>query len=107
MKTKITKYPPARLLALVIGLMVCLGSCTGKKADADEDTSKVQAQTPVTVTSVDQNAMTDYIDLNATSVFLQKNFVKSNAIGYVVKVNAQQGQFVSEGEELFEIKTKE
>jgi len=107
MKTMITKYTAAWLLAIVIGLMVCLGSCSSKKSDDDDDTSKVKAQTPVTVTTVDQNAMADYIDLNATSVFLQKNFVKSNAIGYVVKVNAQQGQYVSEGEELFEIKTKE
>jgi multidrug efflux pump subunit AcrA (membrane-fusion protein) len=51
--------------------------------------------------------MTDYIDLNATSVFLQKNYVKSNANGYIVKVNAQQGQYVNAGQVLFAVKTKE
>jgi multidrug efflux pump subunit AcrA (membrane-fusion protein) len=107
MKKIITKYPAAWVLAFILGLMLCLGSCTSAKKDDDDDTSKIQAQTPVTVTTVDQNAMADYIDVNATSVFLQKNFVKSNANGYIVKVNAQQGRPVSEGEVLFEVKTKE
>ena len=107
MKKIITKYPAAWVLAFILGLMVCLGSCTSAKKDDDDDTSKIQAQTPVTVTTVDQNAMADYIDVNATSVFLQKNYVKSNANGYIVKVNAQQGRPVSEGEVLFEVKTKE
>ncbi|MGZ3778458.1 MAG: efflux RND transporter periplasmic adaptor subunit, partial [Mucilaginibacter sp.] len=49
----------------------------------------------------------DYADLNATSVFLQKNFVKSNVNGYIVKVDAQQGQQVNEGQILFVVKTKE
>ncbi len=107
MKKIITKYPAAWVLAFILGLMVCLGSCTSAKKEDDDDTSKVQAQTPVTVTTVDPNAMADYIDVNATSVFLQKNYVKSNANGYIVKANAQQGRPVTEGEVLFEVKTKE
>jgi multidrug efflux pump subunit AcrA (membrane-fusion protein) len=108
MKKIITRYPLAWLVAFTLGLMVFLGSCTSaKKSDDDDDASKVQAQTPVTVTTIDQNSMADYIDVNATSVFLQKNYIKSNANGYIVKVNAQQGQPVSEGEVLFDVKTKE
>jgi multidrug efflux pump subunit AcrA (membrane-fusion protein) len=108
MKAKITRYPAAWLITFVMALTICLGACTSnKKSDDSDDTSKVQAQTPVTVTSVDQNSLSDYIDLNATSVFLQKNYVKSNANGYITKVNAQVGQPVSEGQTLFVIKTKE
>src|ERR1700761_9349917 len=108
MKEKIILHSPAWLLTLALGLTICLGSCTSnKKSDDDDDTSKVQAQTPVTVTTVDDKSMADYIDLNATSVFLQKNYIKSNANGYIVKVNAQQGQPVTEGETLFTVKTKE
>lgn len=106
MKEPITKYP-LLLFGLVLGLTLFLASCTGNKKDDDEDTSKVAAQTPVTVTTIDQDAMADYIDVSATSVFLQKNYVKSNANGYVEKVNAQQGQPVHEGEVLFTVKTKE
>jgi len=106
MKTIVIKYP-GRLLVVVAGLAIVLGSCTSKPKSDDEDTSKVDAQTPVTVTAVDANAMSDYTDLNATSVFLQKNYVKSNANGYITKASAQQGQPVSEGQVLFEVKTKE
>src|SRR3569832_1643667 len=105
---KIIRRHLAVMLILVMGLTIIAASCTGgKKSGDEEDTSKVDAQTPVTVTAVDQNAMADYIDLNATSVFLQKNYVKSNANGYVTKANIQQGQEVRVGQVLFEIKTKE
>ena len=106
MKKIITKYP-GRLLVLVAAFAIAFGSCSSDKKSEDDDTSKVDAQTPVTVASVDQNAMADYADLNATSVFLQKNYVKSNANGYITKANVTQGQQVSEGQVLFEVKTKE
>ncbi|HJP64647.1 MAG TPA: efflux RND transporter periplasmic adaptor subunit [Mucilaginibacter sp.] len=106
MKETITKYP-AWLLTLFLGLTLCLGSCTSNKKEEDDDTSKVEAQTPVTVTAISQDALADYIDVNATSVFLQKNYIKSNANGYLEKVNAQQGQPVSKGQVLFTVKTKE
>jgi len=106
MKETITKYP-ASLLTLFLGLTLYMGSCTGNKKEEDDNTSKVEAQTPVTVTTISQDALADYIDVNATSVFLQKNYIKSNANGYLEKVNAQQGQPVSEGEVLFTVKTKE
>ncbi|HEX3386457.1 MAG TPA: efflux RND transporter periplasmic adaptor subunit [Mucilaginibacter sp.] len=108
MKERITLYAKAWTALSILGLMICLVSCGGgKKSGDDDDTSKVQAQTPVTVTTVDQKSMADYIELNATSVFLQKNYIKSNANGYIVKVNIQQGQQVDQGQTLFVIKTKE
>ncbi len=90
------------LLVIPIGLFSCKG---GEKADDDD--AKVASQTPVTVTTVNDSTLTDYIDLNATSIILQKNYVKSNANGYVQQVNVQLGQNVSKGEVLFTIKTKE
>jgi multidrug efflux pump subunit AcrA (membrane-fusion protein) len=107
MKEKIILSSPAWLLTLALGFAICLGACTGSTKPGDDDTSKVEAQTPVTVTTVDQNSMADYIDLNAASVFLQKNYIKSNANGYIVKVDVQQGQPVAEGQVLFTVKTKE
>ncbi|HVV54035.1 MAG TPA: HlyD family efflux transporter periplasmic adaptor subunit [Mucilaginibacter sp.] len=108
MKKFISAYPVFKLPLLAAGLMLLLFSCkSGQKSDDDGDTSQVEAQTPVTVTTVGQGSMTDYIDLNATSVFLQKNYVKSNTNGYVEKVYVQPGHFVNKGELLFTIKTKE
>lgn len=107
MKTLITRYSAIRYLFLIAGLSVCLCSCHSNTKPADDDNADVKAQTPVTVTSIDQSALADYIDLNATSVFQQKNYVKSNANGYIVHANAQLGHFVSKGQILFIIKTKE
>ena len=97
-------YPLFLLLAIAI-LTSCGGST--KSGSGDDDDKAVNAQVPVTVTSVNDSSMVDYITLNATSSFLQKNFVKSNTNGYIQKVNTQIGQFVNEGETLFTIKTKE
>jgi len=93
---------------LVIALATVLFSCKGgaDKSD-DEADANVKAITPVTVTSVSDSAMVDYIDLNANAAFLQKSYVKANANGYIQKVNAQLGHFVNKGEILFTLKTKE
>ncbi len=94
-------------LCLAIGLASLLFSCQSQDKAADDEDAKVASQTPVTVTTVNDSSMTDYIDLNATSVTLQKNYVKSNTNGYIVQVNAQLGHDVSKGQILFTIKTKE
>lgn len=107
MKILYTKYPAFKYLLVAAGISLCLGSCKNDKKAEGEDDANVKAQTPVTVTAVDQSALTDYIDLNATSVFQQKNFIKSNANGYIQKANALPGHFVNKGEVLFTVKTKE
>lgn len=107
---KISTISPVRILPLciVMAANVLLFSCKGgaSSAAADEGDS-VKPQTPVTVTTVNDSTMVDYIDLNATSAFLQKSYVKANATGYIQKVNAKIGHFVNKGEVLFTIKTKE
>jgi multidrug efflux pump subunit AcrA (membrane-fusion protein) len=111
MKTLIAKYS-TRLFYFVpvitgICLLLFLFSCQSNSKAADDDDAKVASQTPVTVIKVNDSALTDYIDLNATSTTLQKNYVKSNANGYIQQVNAQLGHNVSRGQVLFTIKTKE
>lgn len=93
---------------LFAGLLTLLYSCKGNTQPADDaGDGGPAAQTPVTVTSVADSAMMDYIDLSATSVFQQKNIVKANANGYIQKVNILPGHYVNKGEFLFSIKTKE
>lgn len=75
-----------------------------KKEEAGE---KMAAGTPVTVTTVSKEALADYTELNATSVFLQKNYVKANVNGYVQSVHTEPGKYVQAGQTLFVIKTKE
>jgi multidrug efflux pump subunit AcrA (membrane-fusion protein) len=106
MKILTLKYPPVKQMYLVLGLCVLLFSCHSADKAADDD-AKVTSKTPVSVTTVNDSTLTDYIDLNATSTTLQKNYVKSNANGYVQIANAQLGKNVSKGQLLFTIKTKE
>ncbi|TWJ01557.1 HlyD family secretion protein [Mucilaginibacter frigoritolerans] len=108
MKTFNSKYLRNGQLCIIIGLTSLFISChSNDKAAGDDSDAKVTSQTPVTVTTVDDSTLTDYIDLNATSTTLQKNYVKSNANGYVETVNAQLGHNVNKGDVLFTVKTKE
>jgi multidrug efflux pump subunit AcrA (membrane-fusion protein) len=86
-----------------VGVLV---SCKDK-VEPKEEESPVQTQTPVTITTVKNEPLIEYIELNATSSFLLKNYVKANANGYLELANAKPGQQVRQGEVLFTIKTKE
>ncbi len=102
-----TRYPRLLPIYFIMGAALLFCACKGKQSGDDDEDKKIASQTPVTVTSVDSSKLEDYTELNATSVTLQKNFVKSNANGYVQQVNAQLGQDVTKGQVLFVIKTKE
>jgi biotin carboxyl carrier protein len=87
-------------------LFLCLWtSCTNKTPEKEESAEPVQ--TPVTVTHVLQQRLEDFIELNATSAFLLKNYVKANANGYLQSSSARPGEYVHAGQTLFYIKTKE
>ena len=103
METPIIPFSRIKPIHFVLGLFLFLFACKDKPV-ADPD---IKAQTPVTVTTINDSSLTDYINLNATSAFLQKNYVKANANGYIQVVNTKLGHFVNKGEIVFTIKTKE
>lgn len=84
--------------------VILLASCKQKD---NTDAVTAEPRTPVTVTSVNYEPLEESVDLNATSVYLQKNFVKSNLNGYIEKANIKFGDFVNRGQTLFVLKTKE
>lgn len=94
---------------LKYGLFICLLTLVSCKSNETGDTElpATQPRTPVTVTSVSYGPLQDYIELNATSTFLQKDFVKSNLNGYIQKANIKFGDYVHRGQALFVLKTKE
>ncbi len=97
------KGKPLHILFLaVFFLLSCKG---GNKADDAEATP--EAVTPVSVVEVKQQTIADSIVLNATSSFLQKNYVKASSTGYLQSVNVIPGQYVVQGKKLFTIQTKE
>ena len=73
----------------------------------EEEVTPEQVQTPVTVTSISNEPLAEYAELNATSIFQQDNIVKSNINGYIQSVNTKKSQYVTTGQTLFVLKTKE
>jgi len=92
-------------IIIFIGACILLYGCKGKQAESKE--AETTAGTPVTITGISTEPLTEYIYLNATATFLQKNYVKANVNGYVQNVNTQVGKYVREGQLLFTLKTKE
>jgi multidrug efflux pump subunit AcrA (membrane-fusion protein) len=86
-------------------ILVVIVACNSSQPQSVETDAGVK--TPVTVTTIRDTVLTDYLELNATSAFLQNNYVKANANGYVKSVNAQPGQYINRGQVLFSIQTKE
>lgn len=75
---------------------------TGTEAD-----TQTESRTPVTVTSISYAPLQEFIELNATSVYLQKSYVKSNLTGYIKSVSIKYASSVKAGQVLFTLKTKE
>jgi multidrug efflux pump subunit AcrA (membrane-fusion protein) len=95
------KYPYWILFLVSI---YCISCKTDVKKEADP---VVDARTPVTVAAVSTEPLTEYIELNAVSAFLQKSYVKATANGYLQTVDAHLGKYVESGSLLFQMKTKE
>ncbi len=92
---------------IAICVLIAL-SCKHKEAPAEEAApAAAEVQTPVTVTGISTETISDSIVLNATSAFVQDNVVKSTINGYIQAVNTKPGQFAAAGKNLFTLKTKE
>ena len=93
-------------LLLFTSLLTALCACNGSTINTSEETT-VNTETPVTITTVATSALADTVELNAISTFLQNNNVSANATGYIKKVTLIPGQFVSKGQVMFTLQTKE
>jgi multidrug resistance efflux pump len=54
-----------------------------------------------------QTKMTEYLNLNASTIFLSQEIVRATFPGFITKTNKNLGDRVNKGELLFSIKTKE
>ena len=75
-----------------------------EKAEPEET---IVAVTPVSIDSVKYGPISDSLDLNASSTYLQNSYVKSIAAGYIKSVQVKPGDFVNNGKTLFTLETKE
>lgn len=99
------KYIEQSLLLFFSCLIILIG-CKSKDTTASPEAT-VEPRTPVTVTSITYDPLEESVELNATATYLQKNFVRSNLIGYIQKSNIKFGDYVNRGQTLFVLKTKE
>ncbi len=88
-------------------LLIILFTACGSKTTDNATEADVQEGTPVTITTVSKGTMIETIELNATSSFLLKTPVKSIANGYLQNVKVKQGDYVTKGELLMMVITKE
>jgi multidrug efflux pump subunit AcrA (membrane-fusion protein) len=82
-----------------------LFSCHSETTQTTEEEPEIV--TPVTVTTVSYEPMAEYIELNATSTYLQQAVIKASANGYINLVNIHPGNIVTAGQTAFVEKTKE
>ncbi|MBY0479080.1 MAG: efflux RND transporter periplasmic adaptor subunit [Chitinophagaceae bacterium] len=94
-------------IGVLLSLAGMLAGCGEEKAAPTAIEMNAEAGTPVTITSISTGPLTESMELNATSAFQLKTFIKANATGYLQSVNAQLGRFINRGQEVFIIKTKE
>lgn len=90
---------------ILFALILLLASCHSATVSESEDA--IEPVTPITITTISNEVLTENVELNAVSSFLLKTNVKANTNGYIEKVNVKLGDFVSKGNLLFELKTKE
>lgn len=87
--------------------ILLLFSCKGKEEPKEDDAAPAEVQTPVTVTGVSNEQLSEYVELNAMSSYLQSSFIKATANGYIKSSNVKPGQFIRAGQLAFVMQTKE
>jgi len=83
------------------------GKEASDKGAAGNETPDKEAGTPVTITHPQVGNMNETVEVSAVSAFLLKSYVKASANGYLEAVNAQLGKYVTKGQDLFVLQTKE
>jgi multidrug efflux pump subunit AcrA (membrane-fusion protein) len=92
-------------LYLAIPLFILLQAGCNRTQQATGD--DVRVKVPVTVTGIEVKTLTDYLELTATSKFLNKSIISAHATGYIQQVFHNPGEKVTKGQELFILQTKE
>ena len=87
----------------VILIAIILSSCGSN----DESGSAVNSGAKVKTAEPQKMDLTEYITLNANTVFLKKEIVRATFQGFIEKIYKSIGDRISSGDILLEIKTKE
>ena len=94
---KSTKY------FFILSLIFLISCSSGSK----DNSTPVESGTPVKIVNPFKANLTEYINLNANTIFLNKEIVRSTFQGFIEKIYKNIGDEVSIGDPLFLIRTKE
>ncbi|WP_316841748.1 efflux RND transporter periplasmic adaptor subunit [Pedobacter gandavensis] len=87
------------------GLSLLLAACGATPKEKAHDAADLQ--TPVEITFAGHKDMASYIDLNASSAYLEKSNIKASINGYLRDMKVKMGDAVNSGQVLFSLVTKE
>ena len=85
----------------IVSLIIAFTTISCNSVNENGQTTQTEGKVTVTITHVSKHAMSETIELNATSVFLLKTYVKSNTNGYLQEVNVQLGDNINKGKKMF------
>lgn len=85
-------------------IMLTFSSCRHAARSAEETP---EVKTPVTVVPVVYKAVSSTVTLPAVATFMNKNIVRATTAGTIEKILIAPGEFISDGQLLFTIKTRE
>jgi len=89
------------IFALAVSILFY--SCGSKNENSQAETSG----SPVKITQPQKMNLTEYITLNANTIFLKKEIVRATFQGFIEKIYKNIGDQISNGDLLLELKTKE
>lgn len=93
-------------LIILVTTLVMWGCKNGSDTNKD-NTGDVTIKTPVTAVTMGIGSMQKNDWVNATSTYLNNSVIKSTITGYVISSSLYPGQYVSAGQLLFTLQTKE
>lgn len=92
---------------LIISATVLLSTGCKNESDASSDNNIDMVKTPATAVTVGIASMQIDEWVNATSTYLNNSVVKSTINGYVINSSLYPGEYVSAGQVLYSLQTKE
>ncbi|MFZ0391991.1 MAG: HlyD family efflux transporter periplasmic adaptor subunit, partial [Calditrichia bacterium] len=96
-------------IAIAAGLIFFAGLLLSVSCSPDQQQANTAGEkgTPVQITHPVKTDITEYLNLNATTIFLNKEVVRATFQGFIEQVYKDIGDPVKSGDRLFLIKTRE
>jgi len=89
---------------MITGIISILISCNHA---VENSTEVIKAITPVTTVPVKYKQVTSTVDLPAISMFMNKSIIRTTTTGVIEKISVGPGDYVSNGQQVFTVRTRE